>query len=109
MPIFVPLDIPFGHGIGVGELVPVDCGVIVEIDDCAAVGGLEEDVRVAEENAFRSVLCHHTGIPSPNITKLVAVVVYGVLGSMENQLLTPFMIGLMYSSVEVVDEKADWH
>jgi hypothetical protein len=109
MPIFAPADIPFGPRIGVGGLVPIDVGVVAEIDDCVVVVELKEAVRVAEENASRSELCHHTGIPSPYINKLLTIVVYGVLGSVETQLLTPFMIGLMYSSVEVVDEKADWH
>jgi hypothetical protein len=89
MPIFAPVEIPFGPEIGIGGLAPVDVCVaeiedcvVTEIDDCVVVVKFEgvvvmklEDVRAAEENAFRSELCHHTGTPSPNIVQLVTVVV----------------------------------
>jgi hypothetical protein len=66
MPVFPLFDKPLA----------VVC-VGAEVDDCVVAVKLE-DLRVAEGNNFRSELCHHTGIPSPYIVKLVNVVVYGV-------------------------------
>jgi hypothetical protein len=67
MPIFLPFD----------KLLAGVC-VGAEIDDPVVAVELEA-VLAAEENSLRSELCHHTGIPSPIIVRLVTVVVYGVL------------------------------
>jgi hypothetical protein len=49
-------------GIEVGT--EVDCVGVFEV--CVVMEKLEE-VSVAAENALRSELCHHTGIPPPHI------------------------------------------
>jgi hypothetical protein len=74
MTIFPPLDNPFGLGVDVGVFFSVDVGIEVgtEVDCvgvfevCVVMEKLEE-VSVAAENALRSELCHHTGIPPPRI------------------------------------------
>jgi hypothetical protein len=74
MPIFAPLDNPFGLGVVVGVFVAVDVGIEVGTEvDCIGVLDVCEvmeklvEVSVAAENALRSELCHHTGISPPHI------------------------------------------
>lgn len=64
MPIFAPLDNPFGLGVVVVELVDVDVGCVEVVDGCVAVDELDK-LSVAAANTFKSELCHHTGMPSP--------------------------------------------
>jgi hypothetical protein len=79
MPIFAPLDNPF-EGVMVEEIIGVwgDCvevedGCVEVRDGCVEVGdgcevvGELETLSVVEANAFKSELCHHTGMPSPNM------------------------------------------
>jgi len=67
IPIFAPVDNPpgLGPGSGVGEVVP---DVVAVVDGCVVIDGCVVVAEVGDAvNAFRSELCHHTGIPSPNI------------------------------------------
>jgi hypothetical protein len=72
----------------VEELVGADVGCVGVVDGCRAEDELDE-LPVAAASTSKSELCHHTGMPSPNMVKVVVlattVVVLGVLASVENQ------------------------
>ena len=91
IPIFAPLDNPFGLGVVVKELVGIDVGCVGVVDGCIAEDELDE-LPIAAVSTSKSDFCHHTGTPSPHMVKGVAsavtVVVSGVLASVENQVLS---------------------
>jgi hypothetical protein len=64
MPIFAPLERPYGLKVTAGELIGVDVGFVRVAEGCVGVDELDE-LSVAAANTAESELCHHTGMPSP--------------------------------------------
>jgi hypothetical protein len=63
IPIFAPLDnlLEPGAGVCVCDVVEDEVEVVVGLDIAC------DEVEVASANAFKSELCHQTGIPEPYI------------------------------------------
>lgn len=103
-PIFAPVDKPVFDGVGVGVAVTVTCAGWLVVGPVAF-----PDVVAAAANFAISELCHMIGIPSPYTFQVasVTVVVCRVEGT--THWLSPFKVGDIYVTVDVLDVNDEWH